>query len=188
MFKRGVFLRVIGLLLVMALSSCAGAFRPSPKEVGLNELKLHYQKGHLSLTPEQKARVEVLLGRHLRYYAQGCEYFCEKETKKIGRAKIHLGEREEIFPIYQKTPYGQLVMLVWIDGNDIDKIAVVKNVLKDHKPLVTDAFLNQFVGKALPKLLTNQGNIKPIAGEPAISQEIAERLQELLAIYDIIEF
>ncbi len=160
---------------------------PLKRGGGLNELQ-GYQKGYLALTPAQRARVKDLLGHSLKYYPQGLSYFYQAETKKVGRAKINLGERAEVFPISQQTPYGRLQILVWIDGDDIDKITVVKNVLKDHKPLVTDAFLNQFIGKSLPELLTNSGNIRPIAGEPAISQEIATQLQEILAIYDIGRF
>ena len=184
-------------LLVMALVSCAGMFHPPSKdEVAYTELKEmgsgidHYEKRELTITQDDKAKIQVLLGRPLKYYPKSLTYYRE--------IRHHYGEIGDIVPLYQETLYGRLVILVRIWWNSIDKIAVAENVSKEGKPVVNDIFLSQFKGKTVSSsyklvenrqdLLTAQDDIRPLAGEPAISREIAGRLQELMAIHAVDRF
>jgi hypothetical protein len=194
---RNIMVIIVSSLLVMMLASCAGMFHSTSKdEIARSELKKmgssldHYEQRELSLTQNDKAKIQALLGHPLKYYPKGLRYYRE--------IRHHYGEIGDIVPLYQETPYGRLVILVRIWWNSIDKIIVVENVTKEGKPVVNDIFLSQFhdktasssykVVKTPQDLLTARTNIKPIAGEPAISQEIAGRLQEVMAIHAMDRF
>jgi hypothetical protein len=181
----------------MMLASCAGMFHSTTKdEIAYSELKEmgwtsdHYEQREFTLTQDDKPKIQKLLGRPLKYYTKNFRYYDE--------IRRHHGEIGDIIPLYQQTPYGRLVMLVRIGWYSINKIAVVENVVKETKPIVNDIFLDQFFGKTVSSsfrvvktpqdLLTAKDNIKPIAGESVISQEIADRLQELLAINSVDRF
>lgn len=184
-------------LLVMMLASCAGMFHRTFKEdIPDSELKRmgfsldRYEEAEVVLTQEDKAKVQASLGHPLEYYPKGLAYYRE--------IKRHYGEIGDIVPLRQETPYGKLLMLVRIKWDSIDKIIVIENVAKEGKPLVNDVFLSQFLGRTagssyevvIPSqgLLTAQDNITPIVGEPAVSQEIAGRLHELMAIHAVDRF
>lgn len=197
MLNRNILLTIVCSLLVMMLASCAEMFHSTTKdEIAYSELKEmgwtldHYEQREFTLTQDDKASIQKLLGRPLKYYTKNFRYYSE--------IRRHHGEIGDIIPLYQQTPYGRLVMLVRIRWDSIDKIAVVENVVKETKPIVNDIFLTQFLGKTANSsfklvktpqdLLAAQDNIKPIAGEPAISQEIADRIQELLTINAVDRF
>ena len=188
---------IVFLLIVMMPASCAEMSHSTNKdEIAYGELKQmgwtldYYEQREFVLTQDDKAKIQKLLGRPLKYYTKNFRYYTE--------IRRHHGKIGDIIPIYQQTPYGRLVILVRIGWYSINKIAVVENVTKETKPIVNDIFLDQFFGKTVSSsfrvvktpqdLLTAKDNIKPIAGEPAISQEIADRLQELLAINSVDRF
>ena len=197
MFNRNMLLIIACSLLGIMLISCSEMLRSTNKfAIAYSELRKmgwtldHYEQRELVLTQDDKVKIRKLLGRSLKYYTKDFKYYREMRR--------HHGEIGDIIPLYQETPYGSLVMLVRIRWYAIDKIAVVENVFKKTKPIVNDIFLDQFFGKTVSSsfklvktsqdLLTAQDNIKPIAGEPAISEEIADRLQELLAIHAVDRF
>jgi flagellar basal body-associated protein FliL len=197
MLNRNILLIIVFSLLVMMLASCAEMFHSTTKdEIAYGELKKmgwtldYYEQREFVLTKDDKVKIQKLLGRPLKYYTENFRYYSE--------IRRHHGEIGDIIPLYQQTPYGRLVMLVRIGWYSINKIAVVENVVKKTKPIVNDIFLDQFFGKTVSSsfklvktaqdLLAAQDNIKPIAGEPAISQEIADRLHELLAINAVDRF
>ena len=188
---------IVFLLIVMMPASCAEMSHSTTKdEIAYGELKQmgwtldYYEQREFVLTQDDKAKIQKLLGRPLKYYTKNFRYYTE--------IRRHHGKIGDIIPIYQQTPYGRLVILVRIGWYSINKIAVVENVTKETKPIVNDIFLDQFFGKSVSSSfrvvktpqdrLTAKDNIKPIAGEPAISQEIADRLQELLAINSVDRF
>ena len=188
---------IVFLLIVMMPASCAEMSHSTTKdEIAYGELKQmgwtldYYEQREFVLTQDGKAKIQKLLGRPLKYYTKNFRYYTE--------IRRHHGKIGDIIPIYQQTPYGRLVILVRIGWYSINKIAVVENVTKETKPIVNDIFLDQFFGKSVSSSfrvvktpqdrLTAKDNIKPIAGEPAISQEIADRLQELLAINSVDRF
>jgi hypothetical protein len=195
--KRNIRLRIVCSLLVMMLASCSEMFHSATKDdIVYGELKKmgwtldYYEQKEFVLTQDKKEKIQKLLGRPLQYYTKNFRYYTE--------IRRHHGKIGDIIPLYQQTPYGRLVMLVRIGWYSINKIAVVENIVKETKPIVNDIFLDQFFGKTVSSsfklvktpqdLLTAQDNIKPIAGEPAISQEIADRLQELMAINAVDRF
>ena len=168
---RNIIVIIVSSLLVMILASCAGMFHPPCKdEIARSELKKmgltldHYEKRELTLTQDDKAKIQALLGHPLKYYPEGLTYYRE--------IRHHYGEIGDIVPLYQETPYGRSVILVRIRWNSIDKIIVVENVTKEGKPVVNDIFLSQFHGKTASSsykvvktpqdLLTARTNIKPI--------------------------
>jgi len=188
---------IVFSLLVMMPAGCAEMSHSTNKdEIAYGELKQmgwtldYYEQREFVLTQDDKAKIQKLLGRPLKYYTKNFRYYTE--------IRRHHGKIGDIIPIYQQTPYGRLVILVRIGWYSINKIAVVENVTKETKPIVNDIFLDQFFGKTVSSsfrvvktpqdLLTAKDNINPIAGEPAISQEIADRLQELLAINSVDRF
>ena len=197
MLNRNILLIIIFTLLVMMPASCAEISHSTTKdEIVYGELKKmgwtldHYEQREFVLTKDDKAKIQKLLGRPLKYYTKNFRYYTE--------IRRHHGKIGDIIPIYQQTPYGRLVILVRIGWYSINKIAVVENVIKETKPIVNDIFLDQFFGKTVSSsfrvvktpqdLFTAKDNIKPIVGEPGISQEIADRLQELLAINSVDRF
>jgi hypothetical protein len=197
MFNRNILSIIVCSLLVMMMASCAEMFHSSTKDdIANSELNKmgwtldHYEQREFVLTNANKVKIQKMLGRPLKYYTKNFSYYSE--------IRRHHGEIGDIIPLYQQTPYGRLVMLVRIGWYSINKIVVVENVIKETKPIVNDIFLDQFFGKTVSSsfklvktsqdLLTAQDNIKPIAGEIAISQEIADRLQELLAINAVDRF
>lgn len=184
-------------LLVMVLGCCAGTFHPPYKnEIARSELMkmgsgvVHFEQRELTLTQDDKVKLQALLGHPPKYYPKSLTYYRE--------IRHHYGEIGDIVPLYQETPYGRLVILVRIWWHAIDKIVVVENVTKEGKPIVNDTFLSQFVGRTATSsyktikdpqdLLGARTNIKPIAGEPEISREIADRLQEIIAIHAVDNF
>ena len=198
MLNRNIIIIIAYSFLVIAPASCAGMFHPNCKdEVSNSELKKmgfsldRYEKRELLLTQDDKAKIQELLGHPLTYYPKGwLTYYRE--------IRRHHGEIGDIVPLYLETLYGKLVILVRINWDSIDKIVVVENIAKETKPVVNDAFLAQFLGKTASSsykmvktpqdLLTARENIRPIAGELAISQEIAEHLQELMVIHAVDKF
>jgi hypothetical protein len=182
-------------LLVMMLASCSGMFhRTFEEDVPRSELKRmgfsldHYRPSEVLLTEDDKAKIQKLLGHPLKYYPKGLGYYRE----------IRHGEIGDIVPIRFQTPYGRLVILVRIRWDSIDKIIAAQDVAKAGEPLVNDLFLSQFLGRTATSsykvvktpqdLLAAPNPIRPITGEPAISQEIADRLQEIMAIHAVDNF
>ncbi len=184
-------------LLVMMLASCNGMSHSIRKdEVTYPELEKmglsldRYEIRELSISKDDEAKIATLLGHPLKYYPENLTYYRE--------IRHHYGEMGDIVPLYQETPYGRLIILVRIRWNSINKIIVVENVTKEGKPVVNDIFLSQFHGKTASSsykvvetpqdLLALRNNIRPIAGEPMISREIAGRLQEVMAIHEVDRF
>lgn len=196
MLNRNRLLVIMGCsLLVMMLASCAGMFhRTFEEDVPRSELKRmgfsldHYRPREVLLTEDDKAKIQELLGHPLKYYPKGLGYYRE----------IRHGEIGDIVPVRLETPYGRLVILVRIRWDSIDKIIAAQNLAKDGAPLVNDLFLSQFLGRTATSsykaaktpqdLLAAPKPIRPITGEPAISQEIADRLQEIMAIHAVDNF
>jgi hypothetical protein len=192
---RNILIIIVGSLFVMMQASCAGMFHWTFQEdIPQSELKRmgfsldHYRPSEVLLTEDDKAKIQELLGHPLKYYPKGLGYYRE----------IRHGEIGDIVPVRLETPYGKLVILVRIRLDSIDKIIVAQNITKDGRPVVNDLFLSQFLGrtatisfkvvKTPQDLLAAPNPIRPITGEPAISQEIADRLQEVMAINSVKRF
>lgn len=195
MLNRNTLFIILCSLLVMMLASCTGMFHRTFKEdIPQSELKRmgfsldRYRQSEVLLTEDDKAKIQKLLGHPLKYYPKGLGYYSE----------IRHGEIGDIVPVRLETPYGRLVILVRIRLDSIDKIIVAQNITKDGRPVVNDLFLSQFLGRTVSSsykvvktpqdLLAAPNLIRPITGEPAISQEIADRLQELMAINSVDRF
>lgn len=197
MVHRNAWLIVGASCLVMMLAGCAGMFhRTFHEDIPRSELQMmgwsldRYEQAEVVLTQEDQAKVQASLGHPLEYYPKGLGYYRE--------IKRHYGEIGDIVPLRMETPYGRLLILARIRGDRMDKVKAIENPLKEGKPLVSDVFLSQFLGRTASSSyevvippqgpLTTQDGIRPIDGEPAVSQEIAGRLHELMAIHAVDRF
>ena len=195
MFNRNIRIIIVGSLIVMMLASCAGmSHRTFKQDIPQSELEMmgfgldRYRQSEVRLAKDDKAKIQKLLGHPLKYYPKGLGYYRE----------IRHGEIGDIVPLSLETPYGRLVILVRIQLDSVDKIMTAQNVTKDGKPVVTDLFLSQFLGKTASSaynvvktpqdLVAAPNPTRPITGEPVISQEIADRLQEIMAIHAVDNF